>query len=184
VKNMLATVQAIANQTLKEGMAMAEARDKFSTRLIAMSRAQDILMGRGLASLDMESVVKTAIEPHAGDGNLFRLRGPKVAISPRSALSISMALHELATNAVKYGALSRPEGRVDIVWRLTYTPELAFELTWSETGGPPVAPPSHKGFGSRMIEGVLTAQLGAVASAEYAVTGVVWRIAAPLADAA
>jgi PAS domain S-box-containing protein len=184
VKNMLATVQAIANQTLKEGMAMAEARDKFSTRLIAMSRAQDILMGRGLASLDMESVVKTAIEPHAGDGNLFRLRGPKVAISPRSALSISMALHELATNAVKYGALSRPEGRVDIAWRLTYTPELAFELTWSETGGPPVAPPSHKGFGSRMIEGVLTAQLGAVASAEYAVTGVVWRIAAPLADAA
>jgi two-component system CheB/CheR fusion protein len=145
-----------------------------------MSRAQDILMGRGLASVEIESVVKTAIEPHAGDGDRFRLRGPNVAVSARSALSFSMALHELATNAAKYGALSSHDGRVDIAWRISPSPERAFELTWSEGGGPPVIPPSHEGFGSRLIKGALTAELGATTSVDYAASGAVWRIAAPL----
>ena len=117
-KNMLATVQAIANQTLRDGVTIAEARDKISTRLVAMSRAQDILTGRGLAGVEMESIVKTAIEPHAGDGNRFRLQGPNIAVSPRSALSFSMALHELATNAAKYGALSSLDGHVEVTWRI------------------------------------------------------------------
>jgi PAS domain S-box-containing protein len=97
VKNMLATVQAIANQTLRDGVTMAEARNKLSTRLVAMSRAQDILTGKGLAGVEMESIVRTAVEPLAGDRNRFRLQGPNIAVSPRSALSFSMALHELAT---------------------------------------------------------------------------------------
>ena len=180
VKNTLATVQAIANQTLKEGVTMAEARDRLSSRLVAMSRAQDILMGRGLTSVEIKSVVKTAVEPHAGDGDRFRLRGPNVAVSPRSALSFSMALHELATNAAKYGALSSVDGRVDIAWRISPSPERAFELTWSETGGPPVIPPTHNGFGSRLIKGALTAELGAATSVQYPASGVVWRIAVPL----
>ncbi len=182
VKNTLAAVQAIANQTLRDGVTMAEARDKFSTRLVAMSRAQDILMGKGLASVELESVVKTAVEPHAGDGNRIRFEGPPIAISPRSALSFSMALHELATNAAKYGALSSDEGRVDIAWRVSPNPERTFELTWSETGGPPVIPPTRNGFGSRLIKGGLTEQLGAATSVDYAASGVVWRIAAPLAN--
>ena len=182
VKNMLATVQAIANQTLKDGVTMAEARDRLSSRLVAMSRAQDVLMGRGLASVQIKSVVKTAVEPHVGDGDRVRLRGPNVAISARSALSLSMALHELATNAAKYGALSRHDGRVDINWRISPSPERAFELTWSESGGPPVIPPSREGFGSRLIKGALTAELGATTSVDYAASGAVWRIAAPLAN--
>jgi two-component sensor histidine kinase len=179
---MLATVQAIANQTLKDGVTMAEARDRLSSRLVAMSRAQDVLMGRGLASVQIKSVVKTAVEPHVGDGDRVRLRGPNVAISARSALSLSMALHELATNAAKYGALSRHDGRVDINWRISPSPERAFELTWSESGGPPVIPPTHEGFGSRLIKGALTAELGATTSVDYAASGAVWRIAAPLAN--
>ena len=180
VKNMLATVQAIANQTLRDDMTMAEGRDRLSARLIAMSRAQDILMGRGLASVEIESVVKRAIEPHADDGDRFRLGGPSVAVSARSALTLSMALHELATNAAKYGALSRHDGRVDINWRISPSPERAFELTWSESGGPPVIPPTHEGFGSRLIKGALTAELGATTCADYLPSGAVWRIAAPL----
>jgi PAS domain S-box-containing protein len=182
VKNMLATVQAIANQTLKDGVTMAEARDRLSSRLVAMSRAQDILMRRGLASVEIASVIKTALETHAGDGDRVRLRGPNVAISARSALSLSMALHELATNAAKYGALSCHDGRVDIHWRISPSPERAFELIWSEGGGPPVIPPSREGFGSRLIKGALTAELGATTSVDYAASGAVWRIAAPLAN--
>ena len=180
VKNMLATIQAIANQTLRDGVTLAEARDRLSARLVAMSRAQDVLMGRGLASVEIESVVKTAIEPHSGDGDRFRLRGPNVAVSARSALTFSMALHELATNAAKYGALSCHDGRVDISWRISRSPKRAFELTWSESGGPPVIPPTHEGFGSRLIKGALTAELGATTSVGYTASGAVWRIAAPL----
>jgi PAS domain S-box-containing protein len=180
VKNMLATVQAIANQTLRDGMTMAEARDRLSARLVAMSRAQDILMGRGLASVEVDSVVKTAIEPHEGDGDRFRLRGLNVAVSARSALTFSVALHELATNAAKYGALSCHNGRVDINWRISPTPERTFELTWSESGGPPVIAPTHEGFGSRLIKGALTAELGAATFVDYFPSGAVWRIAAPL----
>ena len=91
-----------------------------------------------------------------------------------------MALHELATNAAKYGALSSLDGRVDIAWRISPSPERAFELTWSETGGPPVIPPTHNGFGSRLIKGALTAELGAATSVQYPASGVVWRIAVPL----
>jgi PAS domain S-box-containing protein len=182
VKNMLATVQAIADQTLRESATMSEARGKLSTRLVAMSRAQDILMGKGLAGVEIESVIKTAIEPHAGESGRFRLQGPEIAISPRSALSFSLALHELATNAAKYGALSIPDGRVNITWKIAPGAEGPFELTWAETGGPTVAEPTRTGFGSRMIEGVLRAELDAVASVQYAATGVVWRIAAPLAN--
>ena len=182
VKNMLATVQAIANQTLTDSATMAEARNKLSTRLVAMSRAQDILVGKELASVEIEAVIKTAIEPHAGDGNRFRLRGPDIPVSPRASLSFSMALHELATNAAKYGALSCPDGRVDITWRIAPSAEDALELAWEETGGPPVTEPTRKGFGSRMIESVVTAELGAVASVRYAPTGVIWRIAAPLTN--
>jgi two-component sensor histidine kinase len=182
VKNMLTTVQAIAYQTLRDGVPMAEARERLSARLVAMSRAQDILMGKGLASVEIESVVKTAIEPHAGDGDRFRLRGPHVAVSARSALMFSMALHELATNAAKYGALSSLDGRVDIKWGIAPGPEGLFELSWAESGGPPVKEPTRKGFGSRLIKGELTAELGAVSSVQYAETGVVWRIATPLAN--
>jgi PAS domain S-box-containing protein len=182
VKNMLATVQAIANQTLRDGVTMAEARDRLSSRLVAMSRAQDILMRGGLASVEIASVVKTAVEPHVGDDERVRLRGPNIAISARSALSLSLALHELATNAAKYGALSCHDGRVDVKWRISPSPERAFELIWSEVGGPPVIPPSREGFGSRLIKGALTAELGATTSVDYAASGAVWRIAAPLAN--
>jgi PAS domain S-box-containing protein len=182
VKNMLTTVQAISDQTLRESSTMSEARSKLSTRLVAMSRAQDILMGKGLAGVEIESIIKTAIEPHAGEGGRFRLQGPQIAVSPRSALSFSLALHELATNAAKYGALSAPDGRIEITWRIAPGAENSFELTWAETGGPTVAEPTRRGFGSRMIESVLTAELGTTASVRYAATGVVWRIAAPLAN--
>ncbi|HZZ24656.1 MAG TPA: sensor histidine kinase [Roseiarcus sp.] len=91
-----------------------------------------------------------------------------------------MALHELATNAAKYGALSCHDGRIEIHWRISPSPKRTFELTWSESGGPPVIPPSHEGFGSRLIKGALTADLGATTSVDYAPSGAVWRFAAPL----
>jgi two-component sensor histidine kinase/PAS domain-containing protein len=180
-RNMLAIVQAIAQQTLKDGVTIGEARKKLSARLIAMSRAQDILTGRGVAGVELESILRAALNTLADEGDRIRLQGPNLAISPRSSLSFALAFHELATNAVKYGALSGAEGRVDISWHIAKDSDRLLELVWSESGGPPVSTPTRKGFGSRLIESVMTAELGVFASVDYAPSGVIWRIAVPLA---
>ena len=138
VKNTLATVQAVAESDAERRYASrADARNRLSGPLGGHVASAGHSPGeRPGERVEIVSVVKMAIEPHAGDGDRFRLRGPDVAVSARSALTFSMALHELATNAAKYGALSRPEGRVDINWRIPPSPERAFELTWSEADGP------------------------------------------------
>jgi two-component sensor histidine kinase len=117
---------------------------------------------------------------HGGVGR-FTLNGPTVRLSPKTALSLSMALHELATNAVKYGALSVPDGRVDITWTQIPQPGAPrLELTWTERDGPPVTPPESRGFGSRLIERGLAAELSGSADIDFRPDGVVCRIEALL----
>jgi two-component sensor histidine kinase len=127
-------------------------------------------------------VVAGAVRAHQNVGaDVFAMEGPQVRVAPRTALSLAMALHELATNAAKYGALSRPEGRVSIRWDIGPEPRVALE--WREAGGPPVTPPARRGFGSRLIEEGLARELGAMAVMEFAPSGLVCRMSAALADA-
>ena len=126
-------------------------------------------------------MVRATIAPHEGEIGRFSVSGPFVALTPQAAVTVSLALHELCTNAAKYGALSVPEGRVAIVWSLTdLTDSARFVWTWSESGGPTVKPPSHRGFGSSLIERVLPMELNGLVSVTYPSSGLVCVLEAPV----
>jgi PAS domain S-box-containing protein len=182
VKNLMATVQAIANQSLREGTTLETARTAFGGRLKALANAQDVLMGgRGVGAADLGDVIKGAIEPFAEDISRFRLDGCPVRLGPRSTLAVAMATHELCTNAAKYGALSQQGGQVDISWQIVPSADGdQLELRWTESGGPAVVPPARKGFGARLVEHGLAAQLGGDAQVAYDPAGVVCTVRAPV----
>ncbi|HEV2605448.1 MAG TPA: PAS domain S-box protein [Microvirga sp.] len=177
VKNTLATVQSIANQSLRNAATPAQARGDIEGRLIALSRAHDVLTREGWEGANLREIVAHAIEPF---GQRFVVQGPDLRLLPRMALALAMALQELATNAVKYGALSNETGEVEIAWTADDHRHLA--LTWTERGGPAVAPPNRRGFGSRLIERSLASDLGGTVALRFEPGGVVCTIAAPLPD--
>ncbi|MET0532257.1 MAG: sensor histidine kinase, partial [Microvirga sp.] len=153
-------------------------------RLVTMGRAQDVLIVGTADGADILTVLNSALEPH-GDPQIdrFRLRGPKVRLNPSAALSLALLVHELATNALKYGALSVPQGNVDLIWYLTTDDrEPCLVLSWSEYGGPPVVAPSRKGFGTRLITRGLAGDVGGKVQIDYETTGVVCTLTAPLAE--
>jgi PAS domain S-box-containing protein len=179
VKNTLATVQAVAMQTFRD-IESQDARRVFESRLIALAKAHDVLTRENWQGADLVAVVEEAIAPHRGiDPERFCVAGPSVRVTPRMALSLAMSLHELATNAVKYGALSSSSGHVRIEWGVSDS-RRSVVLTWCEEGGPPVASPLHKGFGSRLIERQLTRELGGSARMDFAPSGLICRIEFPL----
>ncbi len=178
VKNTLATVQAIAFQTLKGDIPLAEARIRFESRLMALSRAHNLLTERNWGGASLEGVVRDSTEHLGGEQERFLLSGPPVWISPRAALALALALHELGTNAAKYGALSREGGRVGIVWRETDDGKLV--LDWKEEGGPPVTAPARRGFGSRLIEQGLAGDLAGTAGLVFEPDGLRCTIEASL----
>ena len=180
VKNSLATIQAIANQSFTDGRSLDDARAAFSSRIVTLSEAHDLLTRENWEGAELHDVTMRLASLHGGVGR-FTLNGPAVRLSPKTALSLSMALHELATNAVKYGALSATDGRVDIAWDQVGQPgALRLALTWTERGGPPVTPPESRGFGSRLIERGLAAELSGSADIDFHPDGVVCRIEALL----
>jgi PAS domain S-box-containing protein len=182
VKNTLATVQAIASQTLRSSATDQDARNAFEARLLALSKVHNVLTRQNWEAVSLSDVAAEVLAPHGGeDPARFRIDGPDVRLDPRLALPIAMALHELATNAVKYGPLSDGSGCVRIEWRLEAASEgRRLRLRWAEQGGPPVAPPTRKGFGSRLIERSLALELGGKVTIDYAPTGVVCTIEALL----
>ncbi|MDQ3126091.1 MAG: PAS domain-containing protein [Pseudomonadota bacterium] len=180
IKNVLAMVQAIASQTFRATSDPAEARAAFLDRLGALSAAQDLLTQTTLTGARMADIVADAFRPHGREGQVTA-SGPEVDLSPRCALAMSLALHELTTNAIKYGALSADGGRVTVSW--TVTPgedETAFVLSWTESGGPPVAPPTRAGFGSGMIKRALSGYVGGATTLNYEPTGVVFTLTTTL----
>jgi two-component sensor histidine kinase len=184
VKNTLATVQAIANQTLQDGALMKEARSALTARLIALSKAHDVLTDEGWAGADLVEIVRAAVDTFAGgDVASFRVDGAPVRLSSRSALLFAMTLNELCTNAMKYGALSQSGGQIEISWQveLPHSGRAELRMRWIERGGPPVAPPTRKGFGSRLIETALAAEFEGAVTLDYAPSGVTCKISAPLA---
>jgi PAS domain S-box-containing protein len=178
VKNTLATVQAIAFQTLKGNVSLAEARQRFEARLMALSRAHNLLTEQNWGGAALDRIVRDATEHLAGDQPRFEVDGPPVWLSPRAALALALALHELGTNAAKHGALSREEGRIEVRWREDGD---RLRLDWKETGGPPVEVPAGRGFGSRLIEQGLSADLGGSARLHFEADGLLCRIDASLA---
>jgi two-component sensor histidine kinase len=157
VKNSLATVQALAMQTFSTTPDPVEARRKFDDRLIALGRAHGLLSDGNWEGADVGGIVGSVMQPYATEPGRVETNGPLILLVPAQALMLSMMLHELATNAVKYGALSNAAGRVLVEWK---SADGSLWLTWRESGGPPVHEPARKGFGSRLIINGLTAQSG------------------------
>ncbi|MGZ3409960.1 MAG: HWE histidine kinase domain-containing protein [Xanthobacteraceae bacterium] len=182
VKNTLATVQSIAAQSFRGAAAEPTARKLFESRLMALSRAHNVLTRENWEGAYLGEIVAESLSPYqGGDRGRFELNGPPVWFSSKMALAISMALHELATNASKYGALSTEFGRVVVEWNIDKSVSPAqLKIIWSERDGPSVAAPARKGFGSRLIERGLAQELGGQARIDYLPTGIVCEITAPL----
>ena len=182
VKNTLATVQSIATQTLRNAPTTEEAREALETRLLALSRAHDVLTRENWEGAHLSDIVAQAIAPYDPQGGgRFQVGGPDVRLLPRTALALAMAFQELATNAVKYGALSNPSGYVEIAWTTRKgDPSSWLDLSWSERNGPPVEVPKRRGFGSRLIERNLARDLDGTVDIAFVSSGVTCTVNAPL----
>ena len=182
LKNLLAMVQAIAAQTLRSAVDLAAAGDVLAGRLAALGQSHDLLLGGELASSPIRDVVGRALHLHADASGRFDISGPEVLVGGQVALSLSLMLHELATNAAKYGALSNAAGRVAVTWEVRGAGEAArLRLSWTESGGPPVTPPVRRGFGTRLIERGLAGQVGGEVDLSFTREGLAFAIEAPLA---
>ncbi len=174
VKNTLATVQSLSGQTFR-GSADAEARSKFEARLGSLGRTHDVLSAKKWEGARIGEVIDAALAPfESANPDAIRKSGPAVPMSPRCVVMVSMVIHELATNAAKYGALSRPGGYVVVEW--SALPDGLVELHWRERGGPSVEHPARTGFGSRLIEQGFAAQLGGTATLRFDPEGVTCRL--------
>ncbi|UGB37097.1 PAS domain-containing protein [Frateuria soli] len=177
VKNTLVTVQSMAMQSFRPDVDPELARLQFEGRLMALSRAHDILTRESWSRAPLDGIVREAIAPYRDlHHDRLHAEGPPVWLPPRHALAFAMVLHELGTNAVKYGALSNQAGQVDIRWEARGR----LRLTWTESGGPPVQPPTARGFGSRLIERGLHHEIGGRVRLEFAPGGVACSIEVPL----
>lgn len=180
VKNTLATVQSLVMQTLRTTEKSVDARPLIDARLTALARAHDLLTAENWEGAYLREVVERALKAFTA-GARVEVGGPVVRLTPKQALALSIALHELATNAAKYGALSTDAGHVKLTWDVR--PEGAGEmlhLAWCEAGGPKVSPPARAGFGSRLIERNLAFELNGAARIEYRPEGVEAYISTPV----
>lgn len=179
VKNTLATVQSLAAHSLRGDGDPQQMRQDFEARLLALSNAHNELADRRWEDAELAVLAREVLAPY-GSARL-RLEGGPVTVPARTAVTLSMVLHELATNAAKYGALSAPEGRLTVRWKAEEEAGgRRLVLDWEEAGGPPVAPPSRRGFGTRFVDGAIRGELGGTIDLAFAPGGVRCRIEAPL----
>ncbi len=183
VKNTLALMQAIAVQTFRS--ASRDERAKFEGRLGALAEAHNLLSQEKWAGSELRDVIARAVRPFLlSNSDRIRMAGPAVPLSPRLAVVLSMIVHEIATNAAKYGALSNETGRVTLDWEvLADGPTPRLRLIWTEIGGPPVTAPVQRGFGSRLIERSARDQLGGEATVDFLPRGVVCTVICTLDEA-
>ena len=181
MKNLFSMVQAVVAQTLRGATDVDDVREVLSRRLIALGKAHDILLGGTAERAPLAAVIREGIGVLEGASERVRVAGPEIEVGAKAALSLALMLHEMTTNAVKYGALSVPDGRVDLSWSISEGEDgPALRLSWQERGGPPVEPPARKGFGTRLIERGLTGQVGGVLALDYPPEGVACVVEAPL----
>ena len=179
VKNTLSVVQSIARQTFRESETTLNARKAFEGRLVALALAHNLLTRLNWEHVPLEQIARVILKVTEDGSGRIRVSGPTVLLPPKEALAITMALHELCTNAMKYGALSNKVGRVDVEWSQTAGPRL--KLAWRESGGPSVSPPRRRGFGSRLLERSLASDLDGEVHLAFEPSGLVCMIDAPLA---
>ena len=180
-KNQLAVVVAMARRTAERSDSVADFERVFSERLMALARSTDLLVSQNWRGVSLGELVDAHLLPFAA-GNKSRLvvDGPPIELGPDAAQSVGLALHELATNASKYGALSMPAGTVEVRWAHTALDAAALRIEWTEAGGPPVAPPTRSGFGSVVIQRTVAQSLNGAVTHEFRPEGVYWAIELPL----
>ena len=182
VKNALANVHAVINLSEQGARSVAEFSEAVSARIHAMATAHDLLQRSRWDGADLLSLCELVLAPYRSQAGNIRLEGMPLTITPEAAQSIALAFQELATNAVKHGALSVPEGRVSVSWRRT--PETAADracIAWHESGGPQVAAPARKGFGLTVLQDMISYALDAAVSCEFHPQGFTWTIDGPFA---
>ncbi|MDP1632301.1 MAG: HWE histidine kinase domain-containing protein [Caulobacter sp.] len=178
VKNTLAAVQSIAYQTLRSAASPAEFHEAFEARIMALSQTHNLLTLQGWESASLRDVIAAELEPFGGEGRAVIDRTPDVQLSPKAAVALGMAFHELATNAVKHGALSTPGGCTRAGWEVESD---TLTLRWSERGGPPVKEPASQGFGSRLLQQGLAAELGGKVELRFHPEGLECTMKLPMA---
>lgn len=177
IKNVLATVQAIVSQSLRNSASLEAARVAIEDRLYTMGKANTVFEAGNWQAAALADVVAAAVSTGGFPSDRYRIEGPTVQLGARAALGVALALHELNTNAIKYGALSTAAGLVSLRWAVEGE---TLKVEWRETGGPPVAEPTRRGFGSRMIVTALAGEVGGSSQMDYRADGVVWSFEAPL----
>jgi two-component sensor histidine kinase len=176
VKNTLAVVQALAHQTFAGGRDIARRRT-FEGRLAALASAHNLLTRDSWEAASMIEVIRSAAAACDPNRRRLRLDGPDIRVPPKMAVTLALAIHELCTNAVKYGALSSDSGKVTISWSVA---DGRLRLVWTESGGPPVTPPRRRGFGSMMLERALASELVGSVRLDFAPAGLSCTIDAPV----
>ncbi|HEY1606353.1 MAG TPA: sensor histidine kinase [Allosphingosinicella sp.] len=178
MKNLLGIVQAVANQTLRSGRSIDEARKALDGRLAAMGVAVDMLLNTGWTAASLRDVIGRGLV-HAG--GRIAAEGPHLVFNADAVMALTLVFHELESNSIKYGALSAADGRVAISWSIVADGRDRLELEWAEHDGPLCTPPTRQGFGSRMIAKLIGGRFRGTAETDYRPDGLRWRLSAPLA---
>ncbi len=182
VKNTLSVVQALAQQTFRTDRGEDPRVAVFDGRLSALAHAHSLLSSENWETADLADVARRSLLTRGPQKARISLQGPAVILKPKQAVTMAMALHELYTNAVKYGALANDRGRVDLLWSIKGNGGRFLDLVWTERDGPPVKQPARRGFGSKMITQALRSELGAIVDMDFRADGLVCHIEAPLAE--
>jgi PAS domain S-box-containing protein len=186
VKNTLATVQSIATQTLRTSDP-AQFRDNFESRLLALSKTHDLLTRNAWREADLRTLIEQELAPYGREReDRIALAGSDVSLPARAVINLGLVVHELVTNAAKYGALSVPQGKLEVTWSLAQSSEPGIDLTihWRESGGPPVRPPGRHGFGSRLIHRSVEGELSGRVLMEFRPSGLVGQLTIPVSGRA
>jgi two-component sensor histidine kinase len=179
IKNTLATVSAIAAQSLRTATSIEHGQHAIEGRLVALGRAHDLLLQARWSNADFANTIRGATAPYDNEGvGRFSIAGPDFKITSGAVIALAMTLNELCTNTTKFGALSVPAGSIDIVWKIDKAVQ-RLQLTWSERGGPPVRAPSRQSFGTRLIES-LGQQLKGQVQLAYDPSGFVYTLGVPM----
>ncbi|MGH8336335.1 MAG: sensor histidine kinase, partial [Gammaproteobacteria bacterium] len=180
-KNQLAVIEAVASQTARHAGSLDEFRERFARRLQGMAISADLLIAQQWDGAPLAELVRRQLEPFGTDEGRLLCEGPDVFLGSEAAESIGLALHELATNCVKYGAWSVAAGVVRVSWTLdrdgAQLPQL--RVSWTERGGPTVTPPTREGFGRRVIERMVAQKLGGTVELLFDIQGLSWTLLAP-----
>ncbi|PHY21760.1 sensor histidine kinase [Caulobacter sp. BP25] len=178
VKNTLATIQSITQQSLRNAGVDCAVRDALEGRLMAIAATHNVLTDQNWSAASLRQIIDGSVIPYRASPDQLTVSGPDLKVSPKTAVVMALAFHELAINALKYGALSAPTGHVDVIW--TVKPKDRLHIEWRESGGPLVRPPKRRGFGSRIVESALPGELAGTVQVDYRPDGLRCAIDAPL----